>query len=114
MLSSIHQAKGLEWSRVIVMGLSEGRFPNYRSTATEEGLEEERRLFYVAVTRARNEVALVYPMLARDRYGVDVILEPSRFVTELPDSVYERWTIEREASEEDESEGEHAAEEPVN
>jgi ATP-dependent DNA helicase UvrD/PcrA len=113
-LSSIHQAKGLEWSRVIVMGLSEGRFPNYRSTATEEGLEEERRLFYVAVTRAKNEVALVYPMLARDRYGVDVILEPSRFVTELPDSVYERWTIEREASEEDASEDEHAAEEPVN
>ena len=97
-LSSIHQAKGLEWSRVIVMGLSEGRFPNYRSVATEESLEEERRLFYVAVTRARNEVALVYPMLARDRYGVDVILEPSRFVTELPDGVYERWTIEREPS----------------
>ncbi len=113
-LSSIHQAKGLEWSRVIVMGLSEGRFPNYRSVATEEGLEEERRLFYVAVTRAKNEVALVYPMLARDRYGVDVILEPSRFVAELPDSVYERWTIEREASPEDAREDEHAAEEPVN
>ncbi len=100
-LSSIHQAKGLEWSRVIVMGLSEGRFPNYRSIATDEGLEEERRLFYVAVTRAKNEVALVYPMLARDRYGVDVILEPSRFVAELPDAVYERWTIEREPSSEE-------------
>ncbi len=97
-LSSIHQAKGLEWSRVILMGLSEGRFPNYRSIATDEGLEEERRLFYVALTRAKNEVALVYPMLARDRYGVDVILEPSRFLTELPDGVFERWTIEREAS----------------
>ncbi len=110
-LSSIHQAKGLEWSRVIVMGLSEGRFPNYRSIATDEGLEEERRLFYVAVTRAKNEVALVYPMLARDRYGVDVILEPSRFVAELPDSVYERWTIEREPSSE---EVEEAGEETVN
>ncbi len=97
-LSSIHQAKGLEWSRVIVIGLSEGRFPNYRSAATDEGLEEERRLFYVAVTRAKNEVALVYPMLARDRYGVDVILEPSRFLTELPDEVFERWTIELEPS----------------
>jgi DNA helicase-2/ATP-dependent DNA helicase PcrA len=96
-LSSVHQAKGLEWSRVIVMGLSEGRFPSYRAAATDEGLEEERRLFYVAVTRAKNEVALVYPMLARDRYGVDVILEPSRFVAELPDHVYERWTVEREA-----------------
>ncbi len=101
MLSSIHQAKGLEWSRVIVMGLSEGRFPSYRATATEEGLEEERRLFYVAVTRAKNEVALVYPMLARDRYGVDVILEPSRFLVELPDGVFERWTIELEPTAED-------------
>jgi ATP-dependent DNA helicase UvrD/PcrA len=93
-LSSVHQAKGLEWSRVIVMGLSEGRFPSYRSASTAEGLEEERRLFYVAVTRAKNEVALVYPMLARDRYGVDVILEPSRFVRELPEEVFERWTVE--------------------
>jgi len=109
-LSSIHQAKGLEWSRVIVMGLSEGRFPNYRSIATDEGLEEERRLFYVAVTRAKNELALVYPMLARDRYGVDVILEPSRFVAELAETVYERWTIEREPSSE---EVEQAGEETV-
>jgi ATP-dependent DNA helicase UvrD/PcrA len=100
-LSSVHQAKGLEWSRVIVIGLSEGRFPGYRSVATEEGLEEERRLFYVAVTRAKNELALVYPMLARDRYGVDVILEPSRFVSELPEGVFERWTVELEASGED-------------
>ncbi len=110
-LSSIHQAKGLEWSRVIVMGLSEGRFPNYRSVATDEGLEEERRLFYVGVTRAKNEVALVYPMLARDRYGVDVILEPSRFLTELPDEVFERWTVELEPTAEEVRE---AADEPVN
>ena len=105
-LSSVHQAKGLEWSRVIVLGLSEGRFPSYRAAVTEEGLEEERRLFYVAVTRAKNELALVYPMLARDRYGVDVILEPSRFLAELPDEVYERWTIELAAEEEEEAESE--------
>jgi DNA helicase-2/ATP-dependent DNA helicase PcrA len=110
-LSSVHQAKGLEWSRVIVMGLSEGRFPSYRSAVTEEGLEEERRLFYVAVTRAKNEVALVYPMLARDRYGVDVILEASRFVTELPEDVYERWTVEMEPVPEP---APAAGEEPVN
>jgi len=110
-LSSVHQAKGLEWSRVIVMGLSEGRFPSYRSSVTVEGLEEERRLFYVAVTRAKNEVALTYPMLARDRYGVDVILEPSRFVKELPDSVFERWTVELEAAPED---AQTPADEPVN
>jgi DNA helicase-2/ATP-dependent DNA helicase PcrA len=100
-LSSVHQAKGLEWSRVVVMGLSEGRFPSYRSAMTDEGLEEERRLFYVAVTRAKNEVNLVYPMLARDRYGVDVILEPSRFLVELPSEVYERWTIEVDTAPED-------------
>jgi DNA helicase-2/ATP-dependent DNA helicase PcrA len=96
-LSSVHQAKGLEWNRVVVMWLSEGRFPSYRAAVTEEGLEEERRLFYVAVTRAKNEVALTYPMLARDRYGVDVILEPSRFVAELPGDVSERWAVELEA-----------------
>jgi DNA helicase-2/ATP-dependent DNA helicase PcrA len=95
-LSSVHQAKGLEWSRVVVMWLSEGRFPSYRAAVTEEGLEEERRLFYVAVTRAKNEVALTYPMIARDRYGVDVILDPSRFVTELPEDVFERWSVELE------------------
>lgn len=110
-LSSVHQAKGLEWSRVIVMGLSEGRFPSYRSIATEEGLEEERRLFYVAVTRAKNEVALVYPMLARDRYGVDVILELSRFLAELPEEAYERWTVELEPASEEPREAET---EPVN
>jgi len=96
-LSSVHQAKGLEWSRVAVIWLSEGRFPSYRAAVTEDGLEEERRLFYVAVTRAKNEVALTYPMLARDRYGVDVILEPSRFVAELPEDVFERWAVELEA-----------------
>ncbi len=110
-LSSVHQAKGLEWSRVIVLGLSEGRFPSYRAAATAEGLEEERRLFYVAVTRAKNEVALVYPMLARDRYGVDVILEPSRFVKELPEDVFERWTVELQPMPEDAAEEDR---EPVN
>ena len=110
-LSSVHQAKGLEWSRVIVLGLSEGRFPSYRSVVTQEGLEEERRLFYVAVTRAKNEVALVYPMLARDRYGVDVILEPSRFVKELPEEAYERWTVELAPMAEDAAEEDR---EPVN
>jgi DNA helicase-2/ATP-dependent DNA helicase PcrA len=99
-LSSVHQAKGLEWSRVLVMGLSQGRFPSYRAGATEAGLEEERRLFYVATTRAKNELALVYPILARDRYGVDVILDPSEFLRELPESVYERWTVEAESDDE--------------
>jgi DNA helicase-2/ATP-dependent DNA helicase PcrA len=98
-LSSIHQAKGLEWSRLAVIGLSEGRFPNYRASATDEGLEEERRLFYVACTRAKNELLLTYPMLARDRYSTDVILEASRFVSELPGETYEKWVVELEPEE---------------
>lgn len=99
-LSSVHQAKGLEWSRVALIGLSEGRFPNYRASATDAGLEEERRLFYVACTRAKNELILSYPMLARDRYSTDVILESSRFVTELPPDCYEKWVVELEPEDE--------------
>ncbi|HET7451845.1 MAG TPA: ATP-dependent helicase [Thermoanaerobaculia bacterium] len=98
-LSSIHQAKGLEWRRVAIIGLSEGRFPNYRASATDEGLEEERRLFYVACTRAKDELLLTYPMLARDRYSTDVILEASRFVAELPGEAYEKWIVELEPEE---------------
>jgi DNA helicase-2/ATP-dependent DNA helicase PcrA len=81
---------------VAVIGLSEGRFPNFRASATAEGLEEERRLFYVACTRAKNELALTYPMLARDRYSMDVLLESSRFVSELPGDTYEKWVVELE------------------
>ena len=58
------------------------------------GEEEERRLFYVAVTRARQELYLVFPILARDRSQMEILMEPSRFVRELPDTAYEKWVIE--------------------
>jgi DNA helicase-2/ATP-dependent DNA helicase PcrA len=89
-LSTIHQAKGLEWRVVFVVWLAEGRFP----TARAEDMEEERRLFYVACTRAKDELLLCYPMVARDRYRVDVILETSRFLSELPDESYQRWQVQ--------------------
>jgi DNA helicase-2/ATP-dependent DNA helicase PcrA len=57
------------------------------------GEEEERRLFYVAVTRARQELYLVFPVMARDRGGIGVLMEPSRFVRELPADDYEKWVI---------------------
>jgi DNA helicase-2/ATP-dependent DNA helicase PcrA len=57
------------------------------------GEEEERRLFYVAVTRAMQELYLVFPVMARDRAGMDILMEPSRFVRELPGDVYEKWVI---------------------
>src|ERR1017187_8678281 len=93
-LSSIHQAKGLEWRAVFVIGLVEDRFPNVRAAKTAEGLEEERRLFYVAATRAKDELVLVHPLAVFDRYGIVVVTEPSRFLRELPENLFERWVLE--------------------
>ena len=160
-LSSVHQAKGLEWRIVFVIWLADGRFPSQRALrvpggivrvqpnelheafelseslmqgggtrdegqrmtdlAIEElpfdlrnaelgsdrphpslasaveivipGEEEERRLFYVAVTRAKQELYLVFPVMARDRGGLDILMEPSRFIRELPGHTYEKWVI---------------------
>jgi DNA helicase-2/ATP-dependent DNA helicase PcrA len=84
-LSTVHQAKGIEWRAVFVIWLAEGRFPSFRM----DDEEEERRLFYVAVTRARDRLLLIRPQIARDRYRVDTILDPSRFLSELPSTVRE-------------------------
>jgi Superfamily I DNA and RNA helicases len=132
-LSSVHQAKGLEWRSVFVIWLADGRFPSQRALRVPGGIirvdrskihpafevaliegetpqagdppqsteielvipgeEEERRLFYVAVTRAKQELYLVFPVMARDRGGMDVLMEPSRFVRELPGDSYEKWVI---------------------
>jgi len=88
-LSTVHQAKGLEWRAVFVLWLAEGRFPSLRT----DDMEEERRLFYVACTRARDHLFLTYPELARDRYRVDVLLNPSRFLAELPAAVTEDVSV---------------------
>ena len=129
-LSSVHQAKGLEWRTVFVIWLADGRFPSQRALrvpggivrvqpnrvhealpllegaiedapALEDGTreivipgeEEERRLFYVAVTRARQELYLVFPVMSRDRGGMDLLMEPSRFIRELPGELFEKWVI---------------------
>jgi DNA helicase II / ATP-dependent DNA helicase PcrA len=91
-LSTIHQAKGLEWKVVFIIWCAEGRFPNPK--AVEEGnLEEERRLFYVATTRAMDELYLCYPLLVFDRQVGHVIMKPSRFVSELNSVHYEEWQV---------------------
>jgi len=145
-LSSVHQAKGLEWRIVFVIWLADGRFPSQRALRVPGGIvrvkpkelheafeltdalargtaelaiqempaeivddaapaeheivipgeEEERRLFYVAVTRAKQELYLVFPVMARDRGGLDVLMEPSRFIRELPGDSYEKWVIGNE------------------
>ena len=91
-LSTVHQAKGIEWRAVFILWLAEGRFPSFRM----DDEEEERRLFYVAATRARDRLFLVRPKIARDRYRVDTILDPSRFLSELPDDVRELMTVAEE------------------
>jgi DNA helicase-2/ATP-dependent DNA helicase PcrA len=132
-LTSVHQAKGLEWRIVFVIWLADGRFPSQRALRVPGGIvhlpqldvpeamqrllggitlgdpaappqteivipgeEEERRLFYVAVTRAKQELYLVFPVMARDRGGMDILMEPSRFVRELPGDLYEKWVISSE------------------
>ncbi len=90
-LSTIHSSKGLEWHSVFMIHLVDGYFPAAQAMFNEEQLEEERRLFYVAATRAKQNLYLVTPELeARGRHfyyeSRDMALaEPSRFITELPD-----------------------------
>jgi ATP-dependent DNA helicase UvrD/PcrA len=93
-LSTIHQAKGLEFDVVFVIMLCDGLFPSERSLETEEGEEEERRLLYVAITRARNELYLSYP-LVRAGYGGrgDTLQRPSRFLEEIPAQLVEEWNL---------------------
>ena len=93
-LSTIHQAKGLEFDVVFVIMLCDGLFPSARSLDTPEGEEEERRLFYVAVTRARNELYLSYPMVRRGFSGDGFELQqPSRFLNEIPPELVEEWNL---------------------
>ncbi len=93
-LSTIHQAKGLEFDVVFVIMLCDGLFPSERSLETEEGEEEERRLMYVAVTRARNELYLSYPLIRAGRGGSgDMLQRPSRFLEEIPTDLVEEWNL---------------------
>lgn len=88
-LMTIHAAKGLEFDCVFVGGLEESLFPNAMSINTREELEEERRLFYVAVTRARKKLWLTYAN-ARYRFGQLQQNDPSRFIDEMPDQYIDR------------------------
>jgi len=97
-LSSIHRAKGLEWRLVFVVWLAEGHFPTATSISDPNQIEEERRCFYVALTRARDELYLVHPVLAAPRDGERHILRPSRFLTELAEEsgLWETWNLTEE------------------
>jgi len=94
-LSTVHQAKGLEFNTVFIIWLTDGMFPSSRSLDTRDALEEERRLFYVAITRARDELYLTYPhMRLSGGYG-DVFQRPSRFLKEIPNELVEDWQVQK-------------------
>ncbi len=99
-LSTVHQAKGLEWRAVFVIRLSEGQFPHAKSSESESELEEERRLFYVASTRAKEELVLIHPMTRYDYTTGTVINRPSVFIAELPSDAYEDIEVEENQEEE--------------
>ena len=94
-LSSVHQAKGLEWKVVFVISLTDGMFPNGRVLDADDEymLEEERRLFYVAITRAKDELYLTYPQINPKSYSGDVIQRPSRFLDDCPQELLEEWQV---------------------
>ena len=94
-LSTVHQAKGLEFHTVFVIWLTDGMFPSSRSLNTRDALEEERRLFYVAITRARDELYLTYPQMRLSGGYGDVFQRPSRFLQEIPNDLVEDWHVTR-------------------
>ncbi|MBI4335112.1 MAG: UvrD-helicase domain-containing protein, partial [Candidatus Omnitrophica bacterium] len=79
-LSTIHQAKGLEWEAVFIIGVKEAQFPHPASFEDPPQLEEERRLFYVAITRAKKHLYITQPAIRYDRAYGEVVSKPSLFI----------------------------------
>jgi DNA helicase-2/ATP-dependent DNA helicase PcrA len=91
----VHQSKGLEYAVVFLIGLADGMFPLRR--AIEAGdVEEERRLFYVGVTRARDELYLCFPKIASRPGPGGMMLTPSRFLSEIDPTLYEPLKLRRQ------------------
>jgi DNA helicase-2/ATP-dependent DNA helicase PcrA len=102
-LTSIHQAKGLEWTAVFMVWCSEGMMPLARALKEPGGEEEERRLFYVAATRAKDHLYFCYPLTDYARGMGNLPVSPSRFIMELApyaargkDRPYDQWLIDGE------------------
>jgi len=96
-LTSVHQAKGLEWKAVFIIWAAEGKFPSPRSLKEIDSEEEERRLWYVALTRAKDELYLTYPLMITDYNRQTVLQKPSRFIMECPPVLFEIWSLEEDA-----------------
>jgi DNA helicase-2/ATP-dependent DNA helicase PcrA len=93
-LTTVHQAKGLEFTAVFLIMLCDGLFPTARSLDSDENLEEERRLFYVGITRAKSELYLSYPIIRMSQgYSGDMMQQKSRFLGELPPELLDEWKL---------------------
>ncbi|MGV3773535.1 MAG: ATP-dependent helicase [Verrucomicrobiales bacterium] len=106
-LTTIHQAKGLEFKVVFMIMLCDGLFPSARSIDDPDTIEEERRLFYVGITRAKDELYLSYPrMRFTQGYSGDIFQKASRFLDELPKALIETWNLHsgENSSEDDDQE----------
>jgi DNA helicase-2/ATP-dependent DNA helicase PcrA len=95
-LSTIHSAKGLEWHSVFIIHAVEGFFPSSRSVENLETLEEERRLMYVASTRAKQNLFITYPMNIFDREAGVTLSKPSRFISEVNKDLAQGWLLDED------------------
>ncbi|MGB7949538.1 MAG: 3'-5' exonuclease, partial [Candidatus Binatia bacterium] len=92
-LSTIHSAKGLEWHSVFIIWALEGRFPSFYNINTDEDIEEERRLLYVAATRAKENLFISYPIKIFDRGLRMVLSRPSQFIEGISEDLLEPMTV---------------------
>lgn len=95
-LSTIHSAKGLEWQCVFVIWVVDGRFPSVYSFVADDELEEERRLFYVAVTRAKRYLFLTYPINVFDKGSGMLLSKPSRFLDPVTPALLDQLVLVEE------------------
>ena len=95
-LSTIHSAKGLEWKTVILIWALDGKFPSSKSADKTESLEEERRLFYVATTRAKDNLYITYPTNIYDTESGFVLSKHCRFIDDASDDSYDTYTLVEE------------------
>jgi DNA helicase-2/ATP-dependent DNA helicase PcrA len=95
-LSTIHSAKGLEFNTVFIIWALDGRFPSVYAAGSLDAMEEERRLMYVATTRAKDRLNISYPTNIYDRESGTVLSKPSRFLDGIPEDIAERWVVSEE------------------
>lgn len=95
-LTTIHSAKGLEWHTVFIIHALDGRFPTMHAASDPSEMEEERRLMYVAITRAKRRLFITYPTNIYDHESGTILTKPSRFIDDLGPELLEAWVVGEE------------------